>query len=131
MIHRCWDRNDIKGAINALARMSDHAVSILFLSLVGFPLLYLLVIFFLLLIPNFCIMIQVTADIISLLTEKLDTITLDICSCLLPLLTSLLNSDMDRYVTPWIFINNTSLSLSLHTTHIYTKNKRKTAFFCW
>ncbi|XP_076921952.1 katanin p80 WD40 repeat-containing subunit B1 homolog KTN80.4-like [Bidens hawaiensis] len=64
MIRRCWDRNDIKGAINALSRMSDHAV---------------------------------TADIISLLTEKIDTITLDVCSSLLPLLNSLLDSDMDRH----------------------------------
>lgn len=32
MIRRCWDRNDIKGAINALLRMSDHAVSNLCLS---------------------------------------------------------------------------------------------------
>ncbi|KAI3812310.1 hypothetical protein L1987_17017 [Smallanthus sonchifolius] len=64
MIHRCWDKNDIKGAINALVRMSDH---------------------------------EVTADIVNLLTEKIDIITLDICSCLLPLLTSLLDSDMDRH----------------------------------
>ncbi|KAM0059565.1 putative transcription factor WD40-like family [Helianthus debilis subsp. tardiflorus] len=64
MIRRCWDRNDIKGAINALSRMSDHAV---------------------------------TADIVSLLTEKIDTITLDVCSSLLPLLNSLLDSDMDRH----------------------------------
>nr|XP_043607487.1 katanin p80 WD40 repeat-containing subunit B1 homolog KTN80.4-like [Erigeron canadensis] len=64
MIHRCWDRNDIKGAIRAMERMADHAV---------------------------------TADIVSLLTGKIDSITLDICSCLLPLLTSLLDSDMDRH----------------------------------
>ncbi|KAL8201439.1 hypothetical protein R6Q57_012778 [Mikania cordata] len=64
MIHRCWDKNDIKGAINALLRMSDHSV---------------------------------TADIVGLLSEKIDIITLDICSSLLPLLTSLLDSDMDRH----------------------------------
>lgn len=64
MIHRCWDKNDIKGAINAMMRMSDHSV---------------------------------TADIVSLLTGKIDTITLDICSSLLPLLGSLLDSDMDRH----------------------------------
>ncbi|XP_071692470.1 katanin p80 WD40 repeat-containing subunit B1 homolog KTN80.3-like [Rutidosis leptorrhynchoides] len=64
MVHRCWDKNDIKGAINAMLRMSDHSV---------------------------------TADIVSLLTAKIDTITLDICSCLLPLLASLLDSDIDRH----------------------------------
>ncbi|KAI3728586.1 hypothetical protein L6452_17224 [Arctium lappa] len=64
MIHRCWDRNDMKGAISAMERMSDHAV---------------------------------TADVVSLLTGKIDSITLDICSCLLPLLVSLLESDMDRH----------------------------------
>lgn len=64
MIHRCWDRNDIKAAIRAMERMADHSV---------------------------------TADIVSLLTEKMDTITLDICSCLLPLLTNLLESDMDKH----------------------------------
>ncbi|XP_024994249.1 katanin p80 WD40 repeat-containing subunit B1 homolog isoform X2 [Cynara cardunculus var. scolymus] len=64
MIHRCWDRNDMKGAISAMERMADHAV---------------------------------TADIVSLLTGKIDSITLDICSCLLPLLASLLESDMDRH----------------------------------
>ncbi|KAL4569969.1 hypothetical protein LXL04_025618 [Taraxacum kok-saghyz] len=64
MIHRCWERNDMKAAIRAMDRMADHSV---------------------------------TADIVSLLTEKMDTITLDICSCLLPLLTSLLESDMDKH----------------------------------
>ncbi|PWA90139.1 transducin/WD40 repeat-like superfamily protein [Artemisia annua] len=64
MIQRCWDRNDIKGAIRAMERMSDHSV---------------------------------TADIVSLLAGKIETITLDICTCLLPLLTSLLDSDMDRH----------------------------------
>lgn len=64
MIHRCWDRNDIKAAIRAMERMADHSV---------------------------------TADIVSLLTEKIETITLDICSCLLPLLANLLESDMDKH----------------------------------
>ncbi|KAJ9549271.1 hypothetical protein OSB04_021814 [Centaurea solstitialis] len=39
----------------------------------------------------------VTADVVSLLTGKIDSVTLDICSCLLPLLGSLLESDMDRH----------------------------------
>ncbi|KAJ0428237.1 putative katanin p80 subunit [Helianthus annuus] len=89
MIRRCWDRNDIKGAINALSRMSDHAVSILFL------------------------FHSVTADIVSLLTEKIDTITLDVCSSLLPLLNSLLDSDMDRYHGFSCYIDNIIICIFL------------------
>lgn len=40
----------------------------------------------------------VSADVISILTDKSDTITLDICTCLLPLLTSLLDSKIDRHL---------------------------------
>lgn len=40
--------------------------------------------------------LQVLADVISIVTQKIDIVTLDICTCLLPLLTSLLESDMDR-----------------------------------
>lgn len=40
---------------------------------------------------------SVLADVTSLLAEKTDVITLDICSCLLPLLTGLVESDMDRH----------------------------------
>lgn len=39
---------------------------------------------------------QVIADVVSILTEKTDIVTLEICACLLPLLASLLESDMDR-----------------------------------
>ncbi|KAH9616193.1 hypothetical protein KSS87_018482 [Heliosperma pusillum] len=40
----------------------------------------------------------VIADVISLLTEKPDIVTLEICTCLLPLLASLLASEMDRHL---------------------------------
>ncbi|OVA10761.1 WD40 repeat [Macleaya cordata] len=40
----------------------------------------------------------VIADVISILTTKADIITLDLCTCLLPLLTSLLESKMDRHL---------------------------------
>ncbi|KAI3453236.1 hypothetical protein Pfo_009899 [Paulownia fortunei] len=40
---------------------------------------------------------SVLADVITLLAEKTDMVTLDICSCLLPLLTGLIESDMDRH----------------------------------
>ncbi|XP_073014477.1 katanin p80 WD40 repeat-containing subunit B1 homolog KTN80.4-like isoform X1 [Typha latifolia] len=64
-VHQFWKRNELKGAITAMEKMSDHAVS---------------------------------ADVTSALMEKSDTITLDICSCLLPLLTGLLESRTERHL---------------------------------
>ncbi|XP_020547526.1 katanin p80 WD40 repeat-containing subunit B1 homolog isoform X1 [Sesamum indicum] len=40
---------------------------------------------------------SVAADVMSLLAERIDMVTLDICSCLLPLLSGLIESDMDRH----------------------------------
>ncbi|KAJ6790587.1 katanin p80 WD40 repeat-containing subunit B1-like protein [Iris pallida] len=40
----------------------------------------------------------VSADVVSVLMEKSDVVTLDICTSLLPLLTSLLGSKMDRHL---------------------------------
>ncbi|EYU24724.1 hypothetical protein MIMGU_mgv1a015220mg [Erythranthe guttata] len=40
---------------------------------------------------------SVLADVMCLLAEKTDMVTLDICSCLLPLLSGLIESDMDRH----------------------------------
>ncbi|KAG5521716.1 hypothetical protein RHGRI_034063 [Rhododendron griersonianum] len=62
IVHRYWERHDVRGAIGAMEKMADHAV---------------------------------LADVISFLTEKPDIITLDTCTCLLPLLTGLLESSMD------------------------------------
>ncbi|KAM7271866.1 hypothetical protein ACFE04_031080 [Oxalis oulophora] len=39
------------------------------------------------------------ADVMSIVNEKMDIVTLDICTCLLPLLTGLLGSDMDRHIS--------------------------------
>ncbi|XP_038995936.1 katanin p80 WD40 repeat-containing subunit B1 homolog KTN80.4-like isoform X1 [Hibiscus syriacus] len=66
VVHRYWERNDIKGAISAMEKMADHAV---------------------------------LADVLSIVTEKIDIVTLDICTCLLPLLSSLLGSEMDRHLS--------------------------------
>lgn len=66
VVHRFWDRNDIKGAVCAMEKMGDHGV---------------------------------VADLITLLTEKIDIVTLEICTGLLPLLASLLGSDMDRHLS--------------------------------
>ncbi|KAG0474308.1 hypothetical protein HPP92_013994 [Vanilla planifolia] len=40
----------------------------------------------------------VSADIVGVLIDKSDIITLDLCTCLLPVLTSLLDSKMDRHL---------------------------------
>ncbi|XVF44636.1 hypothetical protein PTKIN_Ptkin02bG0139800 [Pterospermum kingtungense] len=66
VVHRCWERNDIKGAISAMEKMADHAV---------------------------------LADVMDTVTEKIDIVTLDICTSLLPLLSGLLGSDMDRHLS--------------------------------
>eukprot|EP00257_Ricinus_communis_P013855 XP_015571391.1 katanin p80 WD40 repeat-containing subunit B1 homolog isoform X1 [Ricinus communis] len=41
----------------------------------------------------------VLADVISVINEKIDIVTLDVCTCLLPLLAGLLESDMDRHLS--------------------------------
>ncbi|KAJ6767459.1 KATANIN P80 SUBUNIT [Salix koriyanagi] len=41
----------------------------------------------------------VLSDVISIVADKIDIVTLDICTCLLPLLTDLLESDMDRHLS--------------------------------
>ncbi|XP_047341054.1 katanin p80 WD40 repeat-containing subunit B1 homolog KTN80.4 [Impatiens glandulifera] len=64
VVHRYWDRRDIKGALRAMEKMNDHAV---------------------------------LADVIGFLTEKSDGVTLDICTCMLPLLNLLLESQTDRH----------------------------------
>ncbi|KAK8368070.1 hypothetical protein V6Z12_A01G014800 [Gossypium hirsutum] len=66
VVHRLWERNDIKGAIGAMEKMSDHGV---------------------------------LADVMSIVTEKIDIVTLEICTSLLPLLSGLLGSDMDRHLS--------------------------------
>ncbi|XP_056164483.1 katanin p80 WD40 repeat-containing subunit B1 homolog KTN80.4 isoform X2 [Syzygium oleosum] len=42
---------------------------------------------------------SVLADVVSIVTEKIDMVTLDIFTCLLPLLNGLLESDLDRYLS--------------------------------
>ncbi|GAV86938.1 WD40 domain-containing protein/Katanin_con80 domain-containing protein [Cephalotus follicularis] len=41
----------------------------------------------------------VLADVMGVVTQKIDIVTLDICTCLLPLLTGLLESNMDRHLS--------------------------------
>ncbi|KAF3457932.1 hypothetical protein FNV43_RR02593 [Rhamnella rubrinervis] len=40
----------------------------------------------------------VVADVVSIMTERIDVVTLDICTSLLPILTGLLESSMDRHL---------------------------------
>ncbi|XP_030545840.1 katanin p80 WD40 repeat-containing subunit B1 homolog KTN80.4 isoform X1 [Rhodamnia argentea] len=42
---------------------------------------------------------SVLADVVSIMTEKIDMITLDMFTCLLPLLNGLLESDLDRHLS--------------------------------
>lgn len=41
-------------------------------------------------------LMQVQADVISVLVEKMEILTLDLFSCLLPVLTGLLDSKIER-----------------------------------
>lgn len=66
VVRHFWERNDVKGAINALRKLPDHSVQ---------------------------------ADVISVLLGKMEIITLDLFSCLLPVLLGLLNSKTERHTS--------------------------------
>lgn len=50
-----------------------------------------------LVLTTLCPKLQVLADVVSIMTEKIDMVTLDMFTCLLPLLNGLLESDLDRW----------------------------------
>ncbi|XP_047320142.1 katanin p80 WD40 repeat-containing subunit B1 homolog KTN80.4-like isoform X2 [Impatiens glandulifera] len=79
VVHRYWRKHDLKGAIGAMEKMSDHAV---------------------------------LADVVSFLMEKPEAVTLEICTCLLPLLNLLLESKMDRH-------QGISLEMLLKVVRVY------------
>ncbi|XAR66416.1 hypothetical protein NMG60_11012648 [Bertholletia excelsa] len=64
VVRHFWERNDIKGAIDAMRKLPDHSVQ---------------------------------ADVVSILMEKMEIITLDLFSCLLPVLLGLLDSKTERH----------------------------------
>ncbi|XP_066381499.1 katanin p80 WD40 repeat-containing subunit B1 homolog KTN80.4-like isoform X2 [Miscanthus floridulus] len=66
VVYRCWQRNDIKGSIDATWRMLDFAV---------------------------------TTDIVSAIMENKNCISLDVCTSLLHLTASLLESTYDRHMS--------------------------------
>lgn len=86
MVRHFWERNDVKGAINAVQKLPDHSVS----SCCKIHLL--LYTQFL----NIIWSLQVQADVVSALVDRMDVITLDLFSCLLPVLLGLLESRIER-----------------------------------
>ncbi|XP_052875212.1 katanin p80 WD40 repeat-containing subunit B1 homolog KTN80.1-like isoform X4 [Gossypium arboreum] len=60
-----WEKNDIKGAIDALRKLPDHSVQV---------------------------------DSVSVFMQKMEILTLDLFSSLLPVLTGLLDSKIERHV---------------------------------
>lgn len=93
IIHQMWERNDIRGVLSAMERMGDHAVSTsqLFLCLH-------IAIISMLMIVCFFWKFQVCADMASVLMERSEIITLDLCTSILPVVTDLLESKTDRYL---------------------------------
>ncbi|CAN1854301.1 Katanin p80 WD40 repeat-containing subunit B1 homolog KTN80.2, partial [Linum perenne] len=90
VIRHFWERNDIKGAINALRRLPNHSVGI-----------------------------DVQADVISVLIDKIEIITLDLCSSLFPVLVGLLTSKMERHA-------NVSLEMLLKLVAVFGPTIRST-----
>ncbi|XP_041994837.1 katanin p80 WD40 repeat-containing subunit B1 homolog KTN80.2-like [Salvia splendens] len=66
VVRHFWERNDVKGAINALKRLPDHSVQ---------------------------------ADVVGVLIERMEAITLELFSCLLPVLLGLLESKAERHAS--------------------------------
>ncbi|KAL8467996.1 hypothetical protein ACS0TY_031298 [Phlomoides rotata] len=66
VVRHFWERNDVKGAINAVRKLPDHSVQ---------------------------------ADVVSALVDRMDVITLDLFSCLLPVLVGLLESRIERHAS--------------------------------
>ncbi|XP_009778973.1 katanin p80 WD40 repeat-containing subunit B1 homolog KTN80.1-like isoform X1 [Nicotiana tabacum] len=79
VVRHFWERNDIRGAINALRKLPDHSVQ---------------------------------ADVVSVLVDKMEIITLDLFSCLLPVLLTLLDSKVERHA-------NVSLELLLKLVAVF------------
>nr|XP_043624562.1 katanin p80 WD40 repeat-containing subunit B1 homolog KTN80.1-like isoform X2 [Erigeron canadensis] len=79
VVRNFWQQNDLRGAINALQKLPDHAVQ---------------------------------ADVTSVMLENVESLTLDLFSCLLPLLLGLLNSETERHI-------NVSLEMLLKLVAVF------------
>ncbi|KAH6790579.1 hypothetical protein C2S51_005585 [Perilla frutescens var. frutescens] len=66
VVRHFWERNDVKGAINAVRKLPDHSVQ---------------------------------ADVVGVIIERMEIITLDLFSCLLPVLLGLLESKAERHAS--------------------------------
>ena len=100
VIRHFWERNDMKGAINAMTKLPDHSVRIfcccVFISRAFNFVSYSYLFCFQMWHSKNQFMMQVHADVISVLIEKMDVLTLDLFSCLLPVLVGLLDSKIER-----------------------------------
>ncbi|KAE9461812.1 hypothetical protein C3L33_06271, partial [Rhododendron williamsianum] len=86
VVRHFWERNDIKGAIDAVKKFPDHSVQ---------------------------------ADLISILMEKMEILSLDLFSCLLPVLLCLLDSKIERH-------GNISLEMLLKLVAVFGPVVRST-----
>ncbi|XP_058196725.1 katanin p80 WD40 repeat-containing subunit B1 homolog KTN80.2-like isoform X3 [Rhododendron vialii] len=86
VVRHFWERNDIKGAIDAVKKFPDHSVQ---------------------------------ADLISILMEKMEILSLDLFSCLLPVLLCLLDSKIERHA-------NISLEMLLKLVAVFGPVVRST-----
>ena len=97
IIRRFWTKNDLKGAVEAMAKMADHSVGISVKTfhsyLHNFNKIRSItdVVAFIFLLFN-----QVLVDVLSCLVERSEVFTLEACTLLLPLLNGLLSSNLDR-----------------------------------
>ncbi|XP_024992535.1 katanin p80 WD40 repeat-containing subunit B1-like isoform X2 [Cynara cardunculus var. scolymus] len=66
VVRHFWERNDARGAINALRKLPDHAVH---------------------------------ADVVNVLTDRMEFFTLDLFASLLPVLLDLLDSNTERHIS--------------------------------
>lgn len=86
VVRHFWERNDIKGAIDAVKKLPDHSVQ---------------------------------ADLISILMEKMEILSLDLFSYLLPVLLGLLDSKIERHA-------NISLEMLLKLVAVFGPVVRST-----
>ncbi|RWW31455.1 hypothetical protein GW17_00003912 [Ensete ventricosum] len=103
VVSRLWERNDVKGVVGAIEKMSDYSVCTFDSCLVRLQRSTC----------NVCnYIVQVSSDVLGCLKDKSDLVTLDICTSLLPLLTGLLESNMDRYAS------GSPIAHTIHYRHV-------------
>lgn len=107
VVRRFWNKNDMKGAIEAMKKMTDESVSafinpVLLLKFLCmfYRLRSLLVSFTRWAYPSEgCVFVmQVLVEVLSVFMEKTNLLTLEICYLLIPLLNGLLSAEHDRFL---------------------------------